>query len=626
MTVANVADIVGRRNLVEEAQGWAKIRHDKEKLAMLQKEKAAAAKKAATPKAHAFKFADWGSENQYMQEWMGDLQDKSTHLTMADAELLRIPYYDERCGAECQAAHQRLRNRHATAQQMKNLQKGFKTDYERLKKLMEDPSTSADYDNEENRAKLAKMEEEWAKGMKLDIDPKTGRLIVLHGEDVQVAKTNEAGQPLFLDENGNETPDPKSAAKDENGDPMLAMTLAEEKKWSPTTIDDYYTTLGLDSLAINAKTWNPQPFQQFVDPNLYDPDSGGYGDYDAETNSYNANPESNLYKQAELAIFGSHGLTSDGYAIVNSKTRPIIQMLKDQNKDNPSYTPTKHDIVSFVLQSAASSSHVKDQHAINLQRQKDAAKKGEDGDPNVNFTNRFSNYAPTSDLQFEGYNRNGQQAPGGGTSYNETSIGLYTPMTGSSLEKSGIGDSIKVALNKSTIINGGNNMTMETVGKLNAGSAYDFVYNNVLVLPRRKDTGRFMTEAELTAYLKGDNQNDPGDKGNIYYDIAVSGTFKTTDADTIVAWRNGGISKQDGLTDGLVPLSLIQNDVMSSSTENSPNPQVVKDMVKSAQILNNGGKLPTGVEGVFSKELALDNNQNQSNGEDNEDEFDPNAY
>ena len=626
MTVANVADIVGRRNLVEEAQGFLKLRHEKEKLAMQQKEKAAAAKKAATPKPYAFKFADWGSENQYMQEWMGDLQDQSTQLTMADAELLRIPYYDERCGAACQQAHQRLRNRHASAQQMKNLQKSFKTDYERLKKLIEDPTTSEEYDNEENRAKLARMEEEWAKGMKLNIDPKTGRLLVMNGEDIQVAKVNDAGQPLFLDENGNETADPESAAKDENGQPMVAMTLAEEKKWVPTTLDDYYSTLGLESLAINAKTWNPESFQQFVDPGLYDVENDGYGDYDPETKSFSANPESNLYKQAELAIFGSHGLTSDGYAIVNSKTNPIIQMLKDQNKDHPSYVPTKHDIIQFVLTSAAASQHVKNQQAITLQKQKEAARKGEDVDPNDAFANRFASYTPTSDLQFEGFNRNSQEVPGGGISYNEESIGNYAPMTGSSLEKSGTGDSIKVALNKATVVNGGNNMTAENNAKLNAGATYDFTYSNVLVLPRRKDNGRFMTEAELTSYLKGDQVNSPGDPSNIYYDVAVSGTFRTMDQDTMVAWNNGGISKQDGLVDGLVPLTLISSDVMQSSTGDSSNPQTVKDMIKAAEILNSGGKLPSGVEGIFSKEAVKQTNQNNQNNQENTETFDPNDY
>ena len=98
------------------------------------------------------------------------------------------------------------------------------------------------------------------------------------------------------------------------------------------------------------------------------------------------------------------------------------------------------------------------------------------------------------------------------------------------------------------------------------------------------------------------------------------------DQDTMVAWNNGGISKQDGLVDGLVPLTLISSDVMQSSTGDSSNPQTVKDMIKAAEILNSGGKLPSGVEGIFSKEAVKQTNQNNQNNQGNKETFDPNDY
>ena len=225
MPVQNVADIVGRRNLVEEAQGWVNIGMKKKELEM-QRQKA---EKENKPKPYQFEFADWGSQNQYMQEWMGDLQDKSVALTMADSQLLRIAYYDENCSAECQMAHKRLRNRHHAAKTMQNLQTQFKTDYEKLKDLIENPQTSGDYDNAENRAKLRRMREEWVNGMKLDIDS-DGRLIVLQGEDIQIDKVDDNGNPLYMTADNKETSDPESAATDENGEKIRAKTVDPENK------------------------------------------------------------------------------------------------------------------------------------------------------------------------------------------------------------------------------------------------------------------------------------------------------------------------------------------------------------------------------------------------------------
>ena len=239
MPVQNVADIVGRRNLAEEAQGWIRLKQERD----AQQAKIDKARKESSPAAYKFQFADWGSKNQYMQEWMGDLQDKSVAMTMADSQLLRIPYYDERCGTECQRAHQRLRNRHHAAKTMQNLQVQYKTDYEKLKNLID--TQPEKYDNKQNREKLRIMREEWVNGMKLDIDG-NGRLVVMQGKDIEIDKVDDNGNPLYLDAEGNETSDPELAAKDEeSGQLIRAKTVdPENKEWVATGMDEYYQNLG----------------------------------------------------------------------------------------------------------------------------------------------------------------------------------------------------------------------------------------------------------------------------------------------------------------------------------------------------------------------------------------------
>lgn len=573
MPVQNVADIVGRRNLVEEAQGWAKVALQKQALKL----KAEQAKEKLKPKPYQFKFADWGSKNQYMQENMGNLQDKSVTLTMADSALLKIPYYDERCGADCQGAHQRLRNRHHAAKTMQNLQEQFKSDYDSLKNLMENKPKI--YNNDENRAKLRKMEEEWLNGLQLDIDSSTGRLTVLDSRAIMIQSKDDNGNPMYLDKDGKPTPDEKSAAKDENGEKIKHMVEGEEKENFVSSIDDYYGKLDIQNYARNAEEmdWGNMVDRVGVDP----------AGYDKETGIYTTSKESPLWQAMELDIFGSDGDTSDGYSITSSKTKPIIALLKKQKEEEgvENYVPTREDIIQFALNQAGRHAHI-----------------GEDDGTTV-LSDRMSRYGPidiTGSTMVNQIDETTGDAVTGSWLAQEGGDFPYNPIYSHTLDKTGAEEAASVQFNTAniTLLAGDDNLSSSVSGY---NSRVKFTYSSTHIMLRNRSTGKFSTMSEAE-FDKLPNE----EKVKWFWDVAIEGSVTPTNDQMQGDWKNVGIGNAEGSSAAaLIPASLIKQDVAQSSTKDSLNMQTMEDF----EALKNQKNEKIGlIEGVIKGETK-DNNK-----------------
>ena len=85
MPIANVSEIVGQRDLVKEAQGWADLRLKKKQLqAREEKEKL-----KSKPKPYNFNTENFGSENPHMFDLQQNLNQQMSDYALANAELLR---------------------------------------------------------------------------------------------------------------------------------------------------------------------------------------------------------------------------------------------------------------------------------------------------------------------------------------------------------------------------------------------------------------------------------------------------------------------------------------------------------------------------------------------------------
>ena len=159
MPIANVSDIVGKRDLVQEAQGWADIMVKKKGLQM----KTEQAKQARKPKPYDFDIAQFGTKNENMLAVQQNLNDQAYNFAMANSDLLRIDPYSEDCGPNCKQAHRTLHNMQSAAKIFNTYGDDLKGRYDRLAELMrEDPDN---YDNAENAQLLLDMANVWEQGM-----------------------------------------------------------------------------------------------------------------------------------------------------------------------------------------------------------------------------------------------------------------------------------------------------------------------------------------------------------------------------------------------------------------------------------------------------------------------------
>lgn len=351
MPVANVSDIVGRRDLVAEAQGWADIMLKKKELQMAQEK----ANEARKPKPYNFELADFGTNNESMLAVQEDLNDQAYNYAMANSELLSIDPRTEDCGPECKNAHRVLHNMQSAAKIFNTYGDDLKTRHDALAQLIaEDPNN---YDNAENRQKLNDMRMVWKQGMSGENYNFTfgpdGRLVVNTKKRKKTQKIKSDangvvldgnGQPIKLydDGRGGETDDPNKAKKDGQGNPipiMVDMETGQTTDWdvSQSGFGDWLTSLGFSDSVTNANSSNfKQTNQDYANLIYHD----GEGDYD----SY----KDKSYQALEAYIFGNNGSWDDrtGTGVTNGHSKYLETLVKQEKGED--HIVTKEDLVDMA--------------------------------------------------------------------------------------------------------------------------------------------------------------------------------------------------------------------------------------------------------------------------------------
>ena len=350
MPIANVSEIVGKRDLVQEAQGWADIMLEKKKLQMAQQK----ANEAKKPKPYNFELADFGTNNESMLAVQEDLNDQAYNYAMANSELLSIDPRTEDCGPECKNAHRTLHNMQSASKIFNTYGNDLKTRHDALSKLIaEDPDN---YDNAENRQKLIDMRMVWKQGMSGENYNFTfgedGRLVVntKKRKKTQKIKTdangpvlNDNGQPvkLYDDGRGGETDDPNKAKKDEQGNPipiMVDMDTGQNTDYdnSQSGFGDWLTNLGFSDSINNANDSNfKQTNQDYA--NLVYSFEGNYEAYKDKS-----------YQALEAYIFGNNGFWDDrtGTGVTNGHSKYLETLVKQEKGDD--HIVTKADLVDMA--------------------------------------------------------------------------------------------------------------------------------------------------------------------------------------------------------------------------------------------------------------------------------------
>jgi len=352
MPVANVSEIVGRRDLVAEAQGWADLYLKKQK----QENELAKAAEAKKPKPYGFEVASFGTKNENMLALQEDLNDQAYQFAMANSDILAIDPRSEDCGPDCQNAHRTLHNMQSASDIFNTYGNDLKTRYDELSELIRtDPDN---YDNAENRQKLEDMKNVWEQGMggenynftfgpngRLVVDTKSRRKTQKIKTDASGAIVNDAnGNPvkLYDDGRGGETDDPSKAAKDKDGNPMpimVDMDTGQETDFSTsqTGFGDWLTNLGFNERVTNANSSNFQRTSGDYAKLVYTDNEGNYDPYVDKS-----------YEALEAYIFGNGGYWDDrsGTGVTNGHSDYLKFLVNEDKMATGDTSPiTKAEIV-----------------------------------------------------------------------------------------------------------------------------------------------------------------------------------------------------------------------------------------------------------------------------------------
>lgn len=272
MPIANVSDIVGRRDLVAEAQGWSDQMIKWKKLKMMQEEH----KEKTKPKPYKFDLVEFGTNNEAMLGLQEDLNNQAYQFAMANADVLRIDPYSEDCGPSCKRAHNALNNMKGAAKIFNTYGNDLKTRYDYLSKLYHEQGDL--YGNSENAQKLEDMPGLWKQGMGGETFNFTfgpdGRLMVDTKKKKQTQKilTDPDGNPVLKDgqpvkmyvaKDGNTegTEDPSRAKKGEDGKPipfMVDMDTGQDTDFEVTqkSFGNWINDLGFNDVIKNTGAEN----------------------------------------------------------------------------------------------------------------------------------------------------------------------------------------------------------------------------------------------------------------------------------------------------------------------------------------------------------------------------------
>ena len=221
MPFADVSDIIGKRNLVQEAQQWAQLGLEKKKVALMEEK----AQEQSKVKNYEFNQAEFGVENPYFSDQMRNLNDKSYQWVLANADLLKIDPTSPDASPEVKRAHRINANLQMSAKQISSISTNLSNKYKTNLTKMNDPQTKDLFNNSENVALMQGVENLWktfgADGsMFFDIDFNTGNLVIKERQKMQVQEVNDNGELLFINSDGKKVTQDDDAF-DENSQPSM---------------------------------------------------------------------------------------------------------------------------------------------------------------------------------------------------------------------------------------------------------------------------------------------------------------------------------------------------------------------------------------------------------------------
>lgn len=337
MPFADVSEIIGKRDLVQEAQQWAQLGLEKRKVDMLEEK----AQEESKVNNYKFNQAEFGVNNPYFSDQMRNLNDKSYQWVLANADLLKIDPTSPDASPEVKQAHRINANLQMSAKQISSISTNLSNKYKSNLTKMNNPQTKDLYNNSENVALMQGVENLWktfgADGsMFFDIDFNTGNLVIKERQKMQVQETNENGELLFVNSNGKKVTQDDDAF-DENSQPSMVegegfdeenvktMNLDE---WSNSVLKDVvphdknktisykdiFRTIDGTATAENPKNQlNEREMKVLINDKilgpggLYDPDSGSMilsADGNAILRQWKLkNPNSDLPSMDELINF-----------------------------------------------------------------------------------------------------------------------------------------------------------------------------------------------------------------------------------------------------------------------------------------------------------------------------------
>ena len=604
MPVADVSDLMSKRNLVQEAQGWLSL--DLQKKEQARKELESKKKDALKP--FDWKMADWGSDNPYFQEQLQDLsQDYYNNVYSMAPYLSMNPGDMENCppGSPCANAHRLKNTLDGTAGAFKSFQTRFQNDYDSALDLLGDKDSI--YYNQDNLQALENAKGEWMKGFKPAYN-QDGRLMAIITDTEKVPQKDENGNALYVTESGDGTTTNKDDAKlDNDGNPVQATADQEVEKM--ITLDEYYDKLGIgkDKLKKNASAndWNPETFSNLITPDSSFIDDGGV------INKDNKNYKT-TYTNLHGAIFGATDMYNpedpEG-SVLTANAAPIINMMRNDPSGNfKEGSITKDQIIDYVIQNVMGYD-------------------GVDGDGSGGGFDMSELISRMSDSNHIGelstYNINVAEGEGGSKVYNHVDSGdsiayegMFTVEHGS--KEVGQTTSATFNPNEVTLLVGDNKFRTDNQDIMGLNTDLEVTYHDAYLCLYDPEQGKFLTKKEEEA-LKTDN---PEAYAKCEYRPAIQVTFHANDDDLTSNWKAQGLSDNAGKIKAIMPLDQARSQIQGDFSEKSSNFQKTEAMDELAK--RKTEELRSGV--ITDSSIGGTEGEESDEVTEDPDAFDPNDY
>ena len=342
MPFADVSEIIGKRDLVQEAQQWAQLGLNKRKVDMLEE------KSQEESKVNNYKFnqAEFGVNNPYFSDQMRNLNDKSYQWVLANADLLKIDPTSPDASPEVKQAHRINANLQMSAKQISSISTNLSNKYKSNLAKMNNPQTKDLFNNSENVALMQGVENLWktfgADGsMFFDIDFNTGNLVIKERQKMQVQETNENGELLFINSNGKKVTQDDDAF-DENSQPsMIEGEEFDEENVKTMNLDEWSNSVLKDVVPHDKnKTISYKDIFRTID-----------GTATAE-NPKNQLNEREMKVLINDKILGPGGLydPDSGSMILSADGNAILRQWKLQNPNED--LPSMDELINFAFERA----------------------------------------------------------------------------------------------------------------------------------------------------------------------------------------------------------------------------------------------------------------------------------